>query len=205
MKVINKLIGVFALTVALTGVAQANLIQNGSFEDVGNNTLPTTWKYYASIPNWDDTQNVEIWKSGFNSVIADDLNYFLELNAHGGDGTSSYAISQDFATVAGTTYELNFAAQKRSGGGNQAFAVSVGNVTDNVSSHVTGSWTDYSYIFTASSALSTLSFTSLDDINDTTGNFFDDVSINAIPEPSAIALMLFGLAGLVVARKRTNS
>ncbi|MBU2871820.1 DUF642 domain-containing protein [Colwellia sp. E2M01] len=205
MNILKKLIGTFALTIALTGAAQANLIQNGSFEDVGNNALPTTWSYYASIPNWDDTQNVEIWKSGFNSVIADDLNYFLELNAHGGDGSSSYAISQNFATIVGATYELNFAAQKRSGGGAQAFEVSVGDTTDNVSSHVTGSWTDYTYTFTALSALSTLSFTSLDDINDSTGNFFDDVSITEVSTPNAIALMLFGLVALVVARKKTNS
>lgn len=202
MNSLSKLFYTICLSVALCSNVQANLILNGSFEDIGSvsPSLPT-WQIYASIPNWDDTRGVEIWNGGF-IVPAYDGNNVLELNAHSNDSSSSYSIYQFFSTVIGQQYELTFAGRKRESNSDEKFSVSVGDLAESIINQAYGSWNEYSYTFTATSALSQLTFTSLDNRSDTTGNLFDAVSVKSIPEPGSLLLILFGLAGLVVTRKK---
>jgi hypothetical protein len=208
MKTLSKLISATCLSAALCSGVQANLIVNGSFEDIGAGAAlggygsAATWQIYSSIPEWDASQNVEIWSNNF-IVPAYDGNRVLELNAHPGDVNGSFSILQDFATVTGHAYELTFAGRKRQQGSDEAFSVSVGDVVDSIYNQTWGSWNEYNYTFTALSSLSTLTFTSLDGGSDTTGNIFDGVSVTAVPEPGSLALILLGLAGLVVTRKKS--
>lgn len=212
MKLMNKIVGAVCLTVAFCSGVQANLISNGSFEafDAANGIggkSENTWKLYSEIEGWDDSQNVEIWKTGFLGVDAADGSFLLELNAHASDLTSAYSIFQEFDTIVGATYELTFASQKRSGNANQEFSVAVDgangiDLSQNVNTHIAGDWTYFDYSFVASSDLSKLTFTSLDNLSDTTGNLFDDVSVIAIPEPGILMLMVAGIAGLLVRRKQ---
>lgn len=208
MKTFNKLIGTICLSIALCSGAQANLISNGSFEDVGSYTAnpnygsASTWQIYSSLPDWNATQNVEIWNNNF-IVPAYDGNRVLELNAHPGNANGSFSIFQEFSTVIGQAYELTFAGRKRQQNSDEAFSFSVGDLAGSVYNQSWGSWNEYSYSFIALSSLSTLTFTSLDGGTDTTGNIFDAVNVTAVPEPEALALLLLGLAGIAATRRKS--
>jgi hypothetical protein len=208
MKLLNKLIGTIGLSIALCGIAQANLIQNGSFEDVGGDAYaPGSWGLYSSIPEWDASNNIEIWDTPFLGVNAVDGIRVAELNAH---PVGEFSLYQDFATEIGQLYELTFSAQKRNNN-SEMFNVSVSNtaavLSDDISSHTNDVWQVFTYTFTATTESSTLTFHSLDGANDTTGNLLDAVSVTgqpntkSIPEPGVLILMLFGLMGVFVSRK----
>lgn len=205
MKTFSKLLGAICLTAALCGGAQANLIENGSFEDVGGDTLsPGSWGYYSSIPDWDASNNIEIWDTPFLGVNAVDGDRVAELNAH---PVGEFSIYQDFATTIGQTYALSFYAQKRNNN-SEIFNVSVGDLTQNVSTHINNDWILFDFEFKALATSSVLTFHSLDGASDTTGNLLDAISITtltrttSVPEPSMIMLILFGLTGLVVSRRK---
>jgi hypothetical protein len=219
MKISNKLASVIFLAVIFTTGVQANLIQNGSFEDVsgsnaiGNYGSASTWQIYSSIPEWDASRNMEIWTNNFIVDAYEGLNV-LELNGHPGTGSGAFSISQSFSTVVGQQYELSFAGRKRQNS-TEEFSVSVGTLDGNgqlddlaldyaIDSHEFGTWTNFTYLFEATGSMSTLRFTSLDLIDDTTGNLLDDVSIVSVPEPSIIALFGLGLVGIGFTRRRRS-
>ena len=207
MKTLNKLIGAICFSVALCGGAQANLIDNGSFEDVGGDPFASgTWGYYSSIPEWTSPNNIEIWDTPFLGVTAVDGDRVAELNAH---PVGEFSIFQSFDTIIGDLYDLTFFAQKRNNN-LEMFNVSVVDVDVDISSHINNAWIEYNYTFEAVSTTSTLTFTSLDGANDTTGNLLDAISVMArptttnVPEPSILMLILLGLTGLIVTRRKTD-
>lgn len=211
MKLLNKLIGTICLSIALCGIAQANLIKNGSFEDIGGDAYaPGSWGLYSSIPNWDGSNNIEIWDTPFLGVNAVDGMRVAELNAH---PVGEFSLYQDFATEIGQLYELTFSAQKRNNN-SEMFNVSVSNtaalLSDDISTHENDAWQVFTYSFKATTQSSTLTFLSLDGANDTTGNLLDAVSITAqpgktsIPEPGVLMLMFFGLVSVLVTRKKSS-
>jgi hypothetical protein len=202
------------LTMLATTTAKAgiiNLIDNGSFENVGFSNPSgsygsnATWQLYSSIPSWDATQNIEIWSNDF-IVPAYHGNNVLELNAHPGNANGVFSIFQDFATNIGQTYELTFAGHRRSANANESFSVSVGNLFDSIKNQSSGHWNEYSYQFTAVSTLSTLTFTSFDGGNDTTGNIFDDIRVTtSVPEPSTLAIFSLAIIGLVARQAKKQA
>jgi hypothetical protein len=197
------------LTLLVTTTVKAgiiNLIDNGSFENVGLSNPSgsygsnATWQLYSSIPGWDATQNIEIWSNDF-IVPAYHGNNVLELNAHPGNVNGVFSIFQDFATTIGQTYQLTFAGHRRSANAHESFSVSVGNLFDSIQNQTSGQWNEYSYQFTAVSTLSTLTFSSIDGGNDTTGNVFDDIRVTtSVPEPSTLAILALAIMGLVTRR-----
>jgi len=213
MKFFSKLVSATFLTAIISTAAHATLIENGSFENIGGSTAiggygsSSSWQIYSSLPGWDASQNMEIWTNDF-IVPAYDGNNVLELNAHPASAGGMFSIYQSFETVIGQEYELLFAGRKRQANSDEAFMVSVAGLTDSIFNQAWGTWTEYSYGFTAISVLSTLTFTSLDGGSDTTGNIFDAISVTSVPvsvpEPSSIALFLFGCIGLGVQRKIQN-
>ena len=208
MKTLTKTLAATCFSALISTAAQANLIQNGSFEDVGSAVAiggygsASTWQIYSSVPNWDASQNVEIWSNNF-IVPAYDGNRVLELNAHPGDANGTFSIFQNFYTV-GETYQLTFAGRRRQANSDESFSVAVGDLVDSIYNQAWGSWNEYSYTFTALSTESTLTFTSLDGGQDTTGNIFDDVRVTAVSEPGSLAFIMLGLAGLVYTRKKAK-
>ena len=209
MKSLFKVLAGTCLTALISSGVQANLIQNGSFEDIGSSSAlggygsASTWQIYSSIPDWSASQNVEIWSNNF-IVPAYHGNNVLELNAHPGNANSAFSIFQSFNTNVGQTYNLTFAGSRREANSDESFSLSVGNLVDSIYNQAWGSWNEYSYQFTATSAVSTLTFTSLDGGQDTTGNIFDDVRVSAVSEPGSFALMMLGLAGLAYSRKKAK-
>ena len=210
MKTVCQLFSADVLVAAVSAPVHANLIQNGGFEDIGSSTAiggygsASTWQIYQSIPDWDASQNIEIWTNDF-IVPAYEGNNVLELNAHPGNAGGAFAIYQSFATTIGQDYELTFAGRKRQKNSDESFMVSAADLVDSIYNQAWGEWTEYSYVFTANSDLTTLTFTSLDGGADTTGNILDAVSVTAVPEPGSLALLCLGIGGLVIQRKRQKS
>ena len=201
--------GLGILTGLLLAVsANANLIANGGFED--NNVAAGSWNYFssASVNGWDG-DNIEIWNQ-FGGVVAPEGQQHAELNAHPFDG-SVFSIYQDFATVIGQTYDVSFFYSARESA-SEAFNFSVGSLAALLDDHVVGSWSQYTGSFVATSLLSTITFTTAD--TSTIGNFLDDVVVVAdvnsnphtsVPESSPLVMLLIGLGGLVLIRRKNRA
>lgn len=201
--------GLGILTGLLLAVsANANLIVNGGFED--NNVAAGSWNYFssASVNGWDG-DNIEIWNQ-FGGVVAPEGQQHAELNAHPFDG-SVFSIYQDFATVIGQTYDVSFFYSARESA-SEAFNFSVGSLAALLDDHVVGSWSQYTGSFVATSLLSTITFTTTD--TSTIGNFLDDVVVVAdvnsnphtsVPESSPLVMLLIGLVGLVLIRRKNRA
>ena len=190
-------------------VAQAGLIVNGGFEanDINNNS----WKWFDSskVSGWDGS-NIEIWDSlqKFESFEGEQ---HAELNAHGSKG--SFSIFQTFSTDLFQAYQVDFAyaARKRN---SESFLFEIldetgsslfSNVMDD---HTIKTWSTFNHKFIATTALTTIRFTTIN--TGTYGNFLDNVNVSAlvspgvqvVSEPSNIALFTLTLLGLVSIRKK---
>lgn len=185
----------------LATTASANLILNGGFED--NTVAAGNWAYFSSanVNGWSG-DNIEIWNN-YGGVVAPEGKQHIELNAHPFDG-SVFSIYQSFATVLGQTYDVSFFYSARSSV-NEQFSFSVDSLNAILNDHVVGSWKKYTGSFVASSTLSTITFTSYD--AGTLGNFLDDVVVTAkvnVAESSPLFMVLIGLAGLVLVRRKNR-
>lgn len=180
--------------------ANANLLVNGGFED--NPVASGSWSFFsaATVSGWEGS-NVEIWHSLFGIAAAEGLQH-AELNAHPYSG-DVFSIFQDFATVAGQSYDVSFFYRARESA-DEAFSFSVGTLNEVLTDHVVGSWSTYSNSFIADSTLTRLSFTTLD--TGTIGNLLDGVTVDArVPESSTLALLAIGLFSLGFVRRRVKS
>ena len=188
-----------AATLALSTSANATpLIINGGFEDLGNNVLSGKWSYFSSLPGWNGINNIEVHRDG---LLADGFgNYYVELNAHPRQNVPFQIQSDLFTTVAGQQYELSFWAQKRRADDGM-FSVSVDGFSRTINTHTTAGFTQFTFDFTGTGSLTSLTFISGQSGNDSLGHFLDDVSLNAVPEPWALALMGTGFLGLGIQRR----
>lgn len=201
---------------AAAGPAAANLVVNGDFELPL--LPPTTPRLYAVGDTIDGWQ--VIGPAGADvAVLNGPFSQFgLTFTHHSGVqsldltglSNTTAGITQDLATVAGTTYELVFhvgnvqsptvwgtssSVQVLLDGSAVAVATHLGGPTDTLG------WQRFSYQFVATGAVTTLGFVNLDDALDNV-NQIDAVSVTAVPEAPAVALMLAGLAAVACARRR---
>jgi PEP-CTERM motif len=174
------------LCAGFTGRASAgNLIVNGGFETgdftgwtLGGNTAGT-----FVGPPFPTTPGHAF--SGEHAAV---------LGAVGTDGT----LSQTFATVPGTLYELTLWGANGVGPPNQVTITLNGTTAFAATDDPVHDYVLHVFDFTATSTTYTLEF---DYVHNTAGGAFviDDVSVSAIPEPSTLTLLALG-AGVLAAR-----
>ncbi|WP_420393469.1 calcium-binding protein [Acuticoccus sp.] len=94
---------------AAAGVAEPNLITNGSFE-LTKGMKPTEFGFEGKIPGWGNGArgDAELVRSGTLGMPADDSDYWLDMGA---EGAQFVSISQAVdGVLSGETYLLSFAA-----------------------------------------------------------------------------------------------
>jgi len=146
------------------------------------------------------------------------INPFIQFPAYEGfqaldlNGNVAGAIYQDFATVAGLVYQVQFAyADNPTEGGISSAAVNVTDVSSSNSllstsvSHSTSTngppafadWQISTSTFTAQGALTRLAFTSTSVSTGSSGGILlDAVGVTVVPEPATFALAICGLIAM---------
>jgi hypothetical protein len=199
-----------------TSGTYAGLITNGSFEE--NPVRKGGWMWFKAtdVNGWMGS-NIEIWHK-LNGLGAVDGSQHIELNSHGSN-TGSFSIYQDFATIGGQPYTLNFHYRARRNT-QEAFKVELFSAPDIlfrstiIDDHLTTTWNLHTSSFRAVSNTMRLQFTSIAPLMATVGNLIDNVSVSPqsqayrsvdVPEPSTLGLFAFVIIGLIVmARKQST-
>lgn len=101
----------FTLTMGMN--AHANMIVNGSFEDLSGsmNLDRNSWMVFDDITGWDTVSGpgIEIQtNSTLGKANAQDGNNYVELDSHGGSDTNAAMSQLLTGLTVGSIYELNF-------------------------------------------------------------------------------------------------
>ncbi|HLZ73855.1 PEPxxWA-CTERM sorting domain-containing protein [Phenylobacterium sp.] len=220
------LIAVSTATLAGAQAAQAatNLLTNGGFDDIGAGAVPEGWgglTYYTdgthpghvALPGWTvEAGSVDLTSTSSGWGPADMGPYSLDIN-----GWSAGTISQQFATVAGQTYNVSYAFSRNeagspndpvqatvaAGGVSRLISVSYEDPSFGSIGHML--WHHGGFSFVGDGNEATIRLAAVTDSN--AGVFFDTVSVTGgVPEPAAWALMIVGFGGVgAVLRSRRRA
>jgi choice-of-anchor C domain-containing protein len=196
-----------ALAVALPATANAAAFINGGFENASVNPgggFATLGTGSTAIDGWTVLGNSVDYIGGYWQPA--EGNRSVDLN-----GTKSGGIQQTFDTTEGKQYKVTFSLAGNPDGGPIQKIVSTvanGNASQSYFFDTTGQtrsnmgWKQFSYIFTADGATTTLGFTS--SIAGAYGAALDAVSVSGVPEPTTWAMMILGIgfAGVAMRRKQ---
>lgn len=188
------------VTVALLSVssfANANFIQNGSFEETKQ--ANGSWSVYNSVNGWQTVSGpgIEI-RNNIVGTASHGVN-FVELDSHNGVDTNS-AMAQTIATSSGGLYELlfDFSARINQPSSTNGISVFWNNVLLADITAIGGSSNNWltQQFFVTGTGNDTLKFLATG-IDDSLGGNIDNVQLNAVPVPAAVwllgsAIALFG-------------
>ena len=190
-----------ALTVAaitlVTGAANAavNIVKNPGFEMPGIGMPDSGYLYTNSVQDWLVTGSQTVLFNKTYRPVSKELQAVqIERN---GD-----MLSQSLETMNGQQYLLSFDWSSYSPAPS-TLKVTSGNVSNTLTSAGTA-YSTQSWLFTATSASTTLLFTNLG----VTGSSYpqiDNVSVTAVPEPGTYAMRLAGLAAVGFVAKRRSA
>jgi hypothetical protein len=216
-----------ASAIALLGfasIAHATTVVNGNFEadplPAGSHggTLPTGWSVSSNADI--GLYNGFIYKNppGCCSIVGDPTQLANQFVSFGpGNVDNSGALTQTVHLAAGS-YVLDF-DEGAFGGGSQSLSASVSGAvnghptTDNLANaddNLSSTFVDHQLHFTSTGGDVTLSFAATSGgVGDNIDVILDNVSISAVPEPAAWAMVLFGVGivggSLRTARRNSNA
>lgn len=193
-----------ALLILAIGVtaAHASPVQNGSFEanNVGSGYLYASQGVVAAPWTFVDGAGVTASNTAWGGV-AQDGNAFAFLQS----GQSSTAsVSQMLnGLTSGTQYRVSFYARQRPGYGQNEISVSADGVSAIAAFAPASDWTLYSGLFTASGSSADLKFAVGHGLNGSgdADSYIDNVSVQAVPEPTSMAALALGGLGLLRRRR----
>lgn len=203
---------IFAVVLGLLAVPAQAVVINGSFEHGrwvpnGSARLITT----TGITGWTLKSNdVDYFTNGFFGLQAQHGNRAVDLSGND-DGFGTLA--QSLNTTAGMSYVLKFwlggsnlFGRYGEGGAGPKVNVNLGGTvkTFTGSRNAANDWQMQSWMFTASSNTTYLSFTGLQDTKCCYIGL-DNVSVRAVAEPGSLGMLFLGLLGLGLVRRTARS
>jgi len=189
--------------------ANANLIENGDFEDdVG--LSGTQWSIYNSINGWTTLSGSGIEVQHNTIVAAQSGDQYIELDSN--NNSSMY--QQLDGLLIGESYDLSFwyHARTNNGGNDNGIDVYWGesapgalelSIADQFFSDYANGWKEFTLSLIASSSTMFLTFSAAG-LNNSLGGFIDNVSLTTVPEPGTLVLLGLGVFGLVLGRRRVR-
>jgi hypothetical protein len=191
-----------ALAAPLT--AHANLIQNGGFEvpTVGGSS-GYEYRTGNQLTDWVITtayRGVAQFDSSYRPVAGGKYAVQIESGAGGPNGGPGDSISQAFATIVGEVYRVTFDLSAYDAGG-ASLAASVGGAPLFFAGTDSG-YTTKSFLFTASSLSTTLSFTNVGQYGISYPHL-DNIDVSAVPDGgSTVAMLGIALVGVGAFRRK---
>ena len=219
-----------ATTSALTLSSNAaNVLVNGDFE-AGVDPTNANWGNAATasnLPSWSFGSSVSValnsgdgtlgFGNGGTNIVSStgDVQLAFNDNTSGAPAAADVTVSQTFSTVPGTTYTVAFEM------GGIFFAANPMEITASVFDGTATSGADLgqlvesrantdgsgynvpvSFTFTADTIQSTLVFVETSGNTNSSNPAIDNVSVNAVPEPSSAALLGLGGLALILRRRK---
>ena len=213
------LAAVAALAVSASAAFAAPIVVNGSFEmspgGAGLNgrnfdDLPglggAGWDIYASLPGWNhDNDGIEVQTAGVIPLDPADGNYYAEL-----DGNSNTTINQDVVLDIGK-YLLSFYYSPRVDSpstnlidfGLDGFLPSSVN-GPGIGGTAIGVWTLVTAEYNITTAGTYNLYFGAGSKSDSYGGFIDNISLAPVPLPAGGLLLMAGLGGLALVRRRST-